>query len=133
MKNTFGSSVSLTLFGESHGPEIGAVLDGLAPGIEIREDASRFVRSNPSYREFVRRYFGIEMRTAKQDFVKYRTPFMRNIADKCGEPGGKTFYDEKLPDGSVVHYFARWIGRNPKTGDIAVAVAVLSISDPEKD
>ena len=101
--------------------------------IEIREDASRFVRSNPSYREFVRRYFGIEMRTAKQDFVKYRTPFMRNIADKCGEPGGKTFYDEKLPDGSVVHYFARWIGRNPKTGDIAVAVAVLSISDPEKD
>ena len=38
MKNTFGSSVSLTLFGESHGPEIGAVLDGLAPGIPVDED-----------------------------------------------------------------------------------------------
>ena len=35
MKNTFGSSVSVTLFGESHGEYIGAVLDGLAPGIEI--------------------------------------------------------------------------------------------------
>ncbi|MBR7098737.1 MAG: chorismate synthase, partial [Clostridia bacterium] len=35
MKNTFGSSVSVTLFGESHGAEIGAVLDGLAPGIPV--------------------------------------------------------------------------------------------------
>ena len=33
MKNTFGSSVSVTLFGESHGDAIGAVLDGMAPGI----------------------------------------------------------------------------------------------------
>ena len=30
MKNTFGASVSVTLFGESHGAEIGAVIDGLA-------------------------------------------------------------------------------------------------------
>ncbi len=35
MKNTFGNSVAITLFGESHGEYIGAVLDGLAPGIEI--------------------------------------------------------------------------------------------------
>ena len=35
MKNTFGSSVSVTLFGESHGEYIGAVIDGFAPGIEI--------------------------------------------------------------------------------------------------
>ncbi len=35
MKNTFGESVALTLFGESHGTAIGAILDGMAPGIEI--------------------------------------------------------------------------------------------------
>lgn len=35
MKNTFGTSVSITLFGESHGDKIGIVIDGLAPGIEI--------------------------------------------------------------------------------------------------
>ncbi|MBQ6034153.1 MAG: chorismate synthase, partial [Ruminococcus sp.] len=35
MKNTFGSSVSITVFGESHGTAIGAVLDGLASGIEV--------------------------------------------------------------------------------------------------
>ena len=35
MKNTFGNGVAVTLFGESHGEYIGAVIDGLAPGIEI--------------------------------------------------------------------------------------------------
>ncbi len=41
MKNTFGNSIALTLFGESHGPAIGAVLDGLAPGIKIDEERIR--------------------------------------------------------------------------------------------
>ena len=35
MKNTFGSSVAVTIFGESHGEMIGAVIDGLAPGIDV--------------------------------------------------------------------------------------------------
>ncbi len=35
MKNTFGQALTVTLFGESHGEMIGAVLDGLAPGIDI--------------------------------------------------------------------------------------------------
>ena len=37
MKNTFGASVAITLFGESHGAAVGAVLDGLAPGIPVDE------------------------------------------------------------------------------------------------
>ena len=35
MKNTFGNSVAVTIFGESPGEAIGVVLDGLAPGIGI--------------------------------------------------------------------------------------------------
>ena len=35
MKNTFGNAISVTIFGESHGPYIGAVVDGIAPGIKI--------------------------------------------------------------------------------------------------
>ncbi|MBR2965149.1 MAG: chorismate synthase [Clostridia bacterium] len=35
MKNVFGNSITVTLFGESHGDMIGAVIDGLAPGIAI--------------------------------------------------------------------------------------------------
>jgi len=35
MKNVFGNSITVTLFGESHGSKIGAIIDGIAPGIEI--------------------------------------------------------------------------------------------------
>ena len=38
MKNTFGTCVAVTLFGESHGEYIGAVIDGLAPGITVDEE-----------------------------------------------------------------------------------------------
>ncbi len=41
MKNTFGTSVSVTLFGESHGAYIGAVIDGLAPGIPVCDESIR--------------------------------------------------------------------------------------------
>lgn len=37
MKNTFGNNVCLTIFGESHGPAVGAVLDGLPAGIPVEE------------------------------------------------------------------------------------------------
>ena len=38
MSNTIGEKVRLTIFGESHGPYVGAVLDGLEPGVPVDED-----------------------------------------------------------------------------------------------
>lgn len=38
MRNILGDKVTLTLFGESHGPYVGATLDGMIPGIEIDHD-----------------------------------------------------------------------------------------------
>ena len=35
MKNSFGNNIIITLFGESHGEMIGAVLDGVASGISV--------------------------------------------------------------------------------------------------
>lgn len=37
MKNTFGNHMSVTLFGESHGSSVGAVIDGLTPGLPVDE------------------------------------------------------------------------------------------------
>ena len=38
MNNSFGRRLTLTLFGESHGPEIGCVIDGLRPGLRVEEE-----------------------------------------------------------------------------------------------
>jgi chorismate synthase len=47
MKNTFGNNISVTLFGESHGVAIGAVLDGFPAGIPVDEE---FIRHQLSLR-----------------------------------------------------------------------------------
>ncbi|NCB33982.1 MAG: chorismate synthase, partial [Erysipelotrichia bacterium] len=38
MSNTIGKNITLTLFGESHGMAVGAVLDGLPAGLKIDMD-----------------------------------------------------------------------------------------------
>ena len=42
MKNTFGNSISVTVFGESHGEAIGAVIDGLCAGIDVDRELIDF-------------------------------------------------------------------------------------------
>ena len=39
MSNTLGNSIKVTLFGESHGKAIGAVIDGLPAGIPVDESS----------------------------------------------------------------------------------------------
>ncbi len=48
MKNSFGNSISVSLFGESHGEQIGVVIDGLAPGLEVNMD---YIRSQLELRK----------------------------------------------------------------------------------
>ena len=51
MRNTFGSSLTITLFGESHGEMIGAVLDGMSPGVPVDEAhiKRRLGQRNPAF------------------------------------------------------------------------------------
>lgn len=49
MKNTIGASLAVTLFGESHGAAIGAVIDGMPSGLAVDEEfiASQLSRRRP--------------------------------------------------------------------------------------
>ena len=100
--------------------------------IEVRGKTSRFVRSNQSYRDFVKRFLGFDLAREGTEFVPYDDDFMDNVVKSCGELGIKTFYDQQLPSGAIVHSFARRIGVNPVNGTIAVAAAVLSISNADE-
>ncbi len=64
MKNTFGQNVAVTIFGESHGEEIGVVIDGLAPGITIDHE---FIASQLT----LRRPAG-KISTSRQEKDEYR-------------------------------------------------------------
>ena len=98
--------------------------------IEVKGDGARFVRTNPSYRTFISRLFGPRVTVETKEYVKYTSAFMYNIIRTCCEQGYKSFFNEKMPDGTVVHSFSRRIGSNPVTGETAVAIGVLSVSDP---
>lgn len=63
MKNTFGNNVSVTLFGESHGVAIGAVVDGLPAGVKVDEE---FI----SHQLDLRRPFG-KISTSRQEADKF--------------------------------------------------------------
>ena len=101
--------------------------------IEIKGETARFARSNRPYCEFIRRYFGIDILEPTRGFVPFGAGFMKNAVKRCREHGSRAFYDEKMPDGSVIHSFARMIGTNPVSGEVAIAVAVLSITDPTEE
>lgn len=63
MKNTFGNNVSVTLFGESHGAAIGAIVDGLPAGIKVD---TAFI----SHQLDLRRPFG-KISTSRQEADKF--------------------------------------------------------------
>ena len=101
--------------------------------LEVRRDHAQYIRSNQSYREFVKDFFGFD---ATNDVIDLNIPtsasssmFLKTVK-QCCDSGNRSFFDEKMPDGIVIHQFIKRIGVNPVTGDTAVAVAVLSISKP---
>ena len=39
MSSEYGEKIKATIFGESHGPALGIVIDGLPAGVELNEEA----------------------------------------------------------------------------------------------
>ena len=104
--------------------------------IEIGDDRMRFIRANQSYRDFVMRYFGLDLADAEHAsgaFVaESRAQFEEHVRACCDE-GGRAFFDNSLPDGQNVHYLIRRIRTNPVTGATALAIAVLSIDEQPRE
>jgi diguanylate cyclase (GGDEF)-like protein len=104
--------------------------------LEITGSSARYIRSNQSYQSFMKQYFSFDILTdticCGEDGIGYGATF-NSVIRKCCETGSRAFFDETLPDGSIVHSFVRRISSNPVTGSVAVAVVILSISDPDEN
>lgn len=92
MKNTFGKAIAVTLFGESHGEAIGAVVDGLAPGIAIDNEyiKKRLDERRPSGRISTARREADEYEIVSGVFEGYTTGtpltlIIRNKNTKSGD------------------------------------------------
>ena len=103
--------------------------------LEVKDEKARYIRRNRSYRDFVKRYFGDELFAGVIDFkdpdIQYG-PVFPAVIKQCCDTGARSFYEDKLPDGSVAHSFAYRVSINPVTGYTAVAVAVLSVTEPDE-
>ena len=114
------------------------IFDAIPMGVmEIKDDKAKFIRTNRAYRDFMMRFFGFDLaeRTSNYDAapdVGAGSSFMRLVRECC-EKDTRTLYDEKMPDGSIVHSVARRISANSVTGATAVAIAVLSITESGED
>ena len=75
MKNSFGNALSVTLFGESHGDAIGAVIDGISPGIKISDEFIRekLAKRRPSGKISTSRVEADEYRILSGVFNGYTT------------------------------------------------------------
>ena len=98
-------------------------------------DKVRYIRSNQSFREFMSRAFGFDLSDPKTEFfVPNEGPgssFMKAI-EQCRNNGNRAFVDEEIKDGSIVRSFVRIIAVNQVTGTESVAIAVLSITEPDE-
>ena len=102
--------------------------------LEVREGVPRYMRCNRSYQDLAKRYFGINVTKGREVLEQASGGYGStgiSVVKQCGETGSRIFFDDRTPDGSVVHAFVRRVDVNPVTGSAAIAIAVLSITEPD--
>ena len=106
--------------------------------MEVNSDGNRvrYVRSNQSYRDFMKRAFGFDLSDPNMEYIVPKegpgSDFMKAL-EACRDNGNRAFINEEMADGSVAHSFARIIGKNPVDGTESIAIAVLSITEPDEN
>ena len=99
MKNTFGQAVTLTIFGESHGPAVGVVLDGLAPGLPVDEECIR--------RQLARRRPATALDTPRQEPDRYQILSGVFQGRTTGTPVAIIIPNENVRSGDYAYGLAR--------------------------
>ena len=102
--------------------------------LEISDKSVRYLRSNHSYKDFVKQYFDANITggsiTGGNPNNELGMGFFKAVK-QCADSGIDFFFEGRLSDGSIVHTFVRRICINPVTGGVAMAVAILSINDSD--
>ncbi len=121
---------------ENKETEFQNVFNTLPMGIlELDHESIRYVRSNQSYRDYMKRYFHLDISGSQTIFTMssygYNATFFKTVK-QCCQTGNPMLIDESLQDGSMAHSLIRRVGVNPAKGTAAVAIAVLSVTDTDE-
>ncbi len=102
--------------------------------LEVEGGNMHISRTNQSYRDFVERYYKFDISSMDMSFKdaikrfgvgrEYSKAIRQTFTD-----GKASYVDDRLPDGSVAHYFVRRIAENPVTGKKAAVIAVMAVTD----
>ncbi len=101
--------------------------------MEIKEERLYFTRTNQPFRDFMKRFFDLDL--SERDFNPPKAAngvekTFLSIVSHCRQNGSKALTDLKMADGSKVHSFVRRLGVNPVTGAAAVVIVILSVNEP---
>ena len=115
---------------------MGNYFDTLPMGIvEVSDSAARYVRYNHAFRDFLGRMYSMRpeaLETVLGSFTEENRLHFIQTLNHTYQSGSVSVMDQKMPDGSVVHFLLRPLAANSVSGYSALAVAVLSVEKPEE-
>ena len=103
--------------------------------MEVNGSMARYTRCNKSYRDFMKRLFGIDVTGMELDSSGlpngHGAAFMGAVL-RCSRDGNRSVVDEPIDEKTTVHTFIRRVAVNPVNGTAAIAIAVLSVMEEKR-
>ncbi len=104
--------------------------------VELRDGKLNLVRSNAAYGRFILTRYDLDLSADNAAFnemimKEQNAPFV-NMITQSSKIENRSIFDEIITDGATVHLFSKRLGENPKTGAVAVAFAILSITEQDQ-
>ncbi len=129
---------SLTLSsGDEEGEDIGNYFDTMPMAVmELKEEELSVIRSNKSFREFIRNIFKVSdiyTKISAKGYDKGPGAFFINSLKQCGEDGRQVIIDEKTKTGKNLHCLIKRVSVNPVTSVKAMQIAILDITDEKEN